>query len=208
MQYVTGPRARSPRAQRRAAVPGRPPQARAVGGGRVLYPGNPSRGHEAPLPGALLLPPQRAKPARKSVRCGIGDGPPRPHPPRSRQRGSWRRPSEPRTGGGGRESARPRTRLTEARGPPPGAPLCRPHSVQSQLARACTVELVTGNHVHTPLAHGKRAAGPSCLPQRWTVGAGRVPNPGHASLRHEAPAPGRPRAAPAALKASSQDLAM
>ena len=92
--------------------------------------------------------------------------------------------------------------------PHPGASLCRPDSAQSQLARACTVELVTGHHVHTPLAHGKRAAGPGCLPQRWTVGAGRVSDPGHASVRNEAPPPGRPRAAPAALEASSQELAL
>ena len=35
----------------------------------------------APPPGTLMPPPQRAKPARKSARCGVGDGSPRPHPP-------------------------------------------------------------------------------------------------------------------------------
>ena len=38
-------------------------------------------GRRRPPPGALVQPPQHAKPARKSARCGVGDGSPRPHPP-------------------------------------------------------------------------------------------------------------------------------
>ena len=38
-----------------------------------------------------------------------------------------------RTSGWGWESARPRTPHTQARGAPPRAPSCRPHSVQSKL---------------------------------------------------------------------------
>ena len=45
---------------------------------RPLTPHTQARG--AP-PGTLMLPPQRAKPARKSAGCGVGDGSPRPHPP-------------------------------------------------------------------------------------------------------------------------------
>ena len=40
------------------------------------------------LSDALMPPPQRATPARKSVRCGVGNGPPHPHPPRPWKKGS------------------------------------------------------------------------------------------------------------------------
>ena len=36
-----------------------------------------------------MLPPERAKPAHKSVHCRVGDGPHSPHPPRPRKR--WQR---------------------------------------------------------------------------------------------------------------------
>ena len=61
--------------------PGSPPRGRAVGGGRAPDPGSPTPRQEAPPPGALVPPPQHAKPARKSARCGVGDGSPGPHPP-------------------------------------------------------------------------------------------------------------------------------
>ena len=46
------------------------------------------------------------------------------------------------------ESARPWTHLTEAPGAPE-APLSRDHSTQSQLARVCTMGLLTGVCVHS-----------------------------------------------------------
>ena len=46
---------------------------RVVGGGRAPDPGRPTPRQEAPPPGALVPPPQRAKPARKSARCGVGE---------------------------------------------------------------------------------------------------------------------------------------
>ena len=57
------------------------------------------------------------------------------------------------------------------------APLCRPHSAQSQLARVCTVGLVTGPLVRTLSAQRKRAAVPDHLLQGRAGRAGRVPNP-------------------------------
>ena len=65
----------------RAQQPGSPPEGRAVGGGRAPDPGRPTPRQEAPPAGTLMPPQQRAKPARKSARCGVGDGSPRPRPP-------------------------------------------------------------------------------------------------------------------------------
>ena len=83
--------------------------------------GRPTPRQEASPPGALAPPPQRAKPARKSARCGVGDGSPRPH---LRTHSQWvvgpgRTPE--RTSRRGWESARPRPPHTQARGAPPTA---------------------------------------------------------------------------------------
>ena len=61
-------------------------------------------------------------------------------------------------------------------GRPPWAPLFRPHSVQSQLARACAVALVTHPHARAARADRKRAAVPGSLSQGRAVGEGRVPS--------------------------------
>ena len=67
-------------------------------------PKHPSRRHETPpLPGASVPPPERSKPARKSLRCWGGDRSTRPHPPRPPKTESEPRPPAPRTGGWGRE---------------------------------------------------------------------------------------------------------
>ena len=70
---VTGPHASTPRTHSQWVVgPGRTPK-RTSGRGwesaRVRTPQTQARG--APPPGALEPPPQRAKPARKSARCGV-----------------------------------------------------------------------------------------------------------------------------------------
>ena len=79
---VTGPHARTPHTHSQWVVgPGRTPRGRVVGVGRAPDPGRPTPRQEAPSPGTLMPPPQRAKPARKSARGGVGDGSPRPHPP-------------------------------------------------------------------------------------------------------------------------------
>ena len=58
-----------------------------------------------------------------------------------REAGPGRTPES--TSGRGWESARPRTPHTQARGAPPRAPSNRPHSAQSQLARARAVRTVS-----------------------------------------------------------------
>ena len=87
-----------------------------------------------------MPPPQRAKPACKSARCGVGDRSPRPHPPHRQPVGCGPRPhaqtdersgrpqhvvSEPlqpaqRACSRGRGSARPQTPLATADGTPRG----------------------------------------------------------------------------------------
>ena len=126
-----------------------------------------------------MLRPQRAKPARKSVRCGISNWSPRRHPPRQRKGGSGPGPPAPRTGGWRRE----------ARGASPQAPLCHPKSAQSWLAGVCTVGLQTGPHAPRPRNHGKRATGPGRLSPGWAVRGERVCNPERPSQGHDAPPP-------------------
>ena len=80
-----------------------------------------------PNPGSLVPPPQRAKPARKSPRCLVGDGSPCPHPPHSQPVGSGPQQHAARMGGRAWESAQPRTPYTQVKGAlPPRAFLCRP----------------------------------------------------------------------------------
>ena len=56
--------------------------------GERLTPDAPRQGKRRPPPGALVPPPQRAKPARKSARCGVGDGSPCLHPRQPQPAGS------------------------------------------------------------------------------------------------------------------------
>ena len=241
-------------------------------------PGRPTPRQEAPPPGALVPPPQRAKPARKSARYGVGEGSPRPQPPhpqpvssgprpharkdewsgvkqcptvyaarQGKRRPPWAPSCRPhnaqsqhsraravglvtgphartprthsqwvvgpgrmpeRTSGRGWESARPRTPHTQARGAPPRAPSCRPHSAQSQLARARAVGLVTGPHARTPRTHSQWVVGPGRTPERtsgrgWESARPRTPHTKAGGAPH-----GHPHAAPTTRKASSQERAL
>ena len=190
MGFVTGPRAHTCRTHSRwVAGPGRKPQGRVVGRWRAPNSGSTS-GDECPPLGALLPPPKRARPARKSARCWVGDGSPRPHPPHSQPVGSRPRPHAPRTDGWAGESAQLRTPNSQARGSPPRLPFCCPHSAQSQLARARAVGLVTGPHAHAPRTDNQWVAGPGRTAQGRAVVRGRAPNPRRTTLRREAPPPG------------------
>ena len=128
-----------------------------------------------------MPPPQRARPARKRARCGVGDGSPRPHPPQPQPVGSGPRPharTDERSGLGERPSPdapHPGKRC------PSRAPSCRPHSAQSQLARARAVGLVTGPHARTPRTHSKWVVGPGRTPERtrgwrWESARPRTPH--------------------------------
>ena len=153
-------------------------------------PRHPTPRHEAPPPGALGQPPPRAKPARRSVRCGAVDGPPRPNRPRPQRTGRWPRPSAPMLGGFRKGECPTPDDPQGDTGLPPRAPSCRPHSAQSLLAGPCSVGLVTGPHAGTPRANKTRVTGPGGTPQRRTIGGGRVPDPQQPSRRREAPSHG------------------
>ena len=124
-----------------------------------------------------MPPPQRAKPARKSARCGVGDGFPRPHPPHPQPVGSgphphaqkdeWLRVGERPTP----DAAHPGKRR------PPRAPSCRPHSAQSQLARARAVGSVTGPHARPPRTGSQWVVGPGHTPERTSGRGWESPRP-------------------------------
>ena len=181
---------------------------REVGGGRAPDPGCPTPRQEAPPPGTLMPPPQRAKPARKSARCGVGDGSQRPHHPHPQPVGSGPRPharTDERSGVGERPSP---DAPHSGKRRPPRAPFRRPHSAQSQLARARAVGLVTGPHACTPRTHSQWVVGPGRTPKRtgargWESARPRTPH----TQAGGAP-PGHSHAAPTARKASSQERAL
>ena len=120
-------------------APAARPKGRVVGGGRAPVPGRPTPRQEAPPMGTLMPPPQRAKPARKSAPCGVGDRSPRPHFPHPQPVGSGPRPHA-RKDEWSSLGERP-TPDAPNRGKrlPPRAPSCRPHSAQRGLARARSV---------------------------------------------------------------------
>ena len=102
---VTGLHAQNPPPPWPAGVGPRQPAPRTGGSGRESAPPRTpvTEARCARPPDALVPPEQRAKPVRKSVRCGADDGSPRSHTPRPGKRGSGPRPSAPRSGvrGGG-----------------------------------------------------------------------------------------------------------
>ena len=208
MGLVTGPHARTPRSRSGWVVgPAARPKGRSVGVWGAPDLGRPTPRQEAPPTSTLVPPPQRAKPARKSARCGVGDGSPRPHPPHPQPVGSRPRPHARKdewSGVGERptpDAPHPGKRR------PPRAPCC-PHSAQRQRARARVVGLVTGPHARTPRTHSQWVVNPGRTPERtsgrgWESARSRTP---HTQARG-AP-PGRPRAAPTARKASSQERAL
>ena len=113
-----------------------------------------------------MPPPQRAKPARKSACCGVGDGSPYPHPLLPQPVGSGPRPHAPKDEWSGvGERPTPDAPDPGKRGPPE-APSCRPHSAQSQLARARAVGMVTGPHTRSPRTHSQWVVGLSRTPER------------------------------------------
>ena len=131
---------------------------------------------------------------------GLVTGPHARTPPHPQPVGSGPRQPAQRAGSRGRESARPRTPHTRAEGAPPWSPSCRPHSAQSQLARARAVGLVTGPHART-LPHPQLvASGP------WQP-AQRAGSRGWESARPRMPqtqARGAPRRAPSCRLHSAQ----
>ena len=160
-------------------------------GGQACVSAKPRRPHtqagDAPPRAPSCRPPKRAKPAREIARSGVGDRSPHPHPSHPQPVGSGPRPHAPRMGGGATASTQPRTPRIQARGAPPWAPSCHPHSAQSQLARARAVGLVADPHAQPPRSHSQWVAGPGRTIQGHAVGRPRAPNPGRPTPRQETP---------------------
>ena len=107
--------------------PGSPPRGRAVGGGTAPDPGRPAFRQQAPPRGTLMPSPQHAR-ARA---VGLVTGPHARTPPHPQPVGSGPRLPAQRAGSRVRESARPRTPHTQARGAPPGHPQAAPTARKS-----------------------------------------------------------------------------
>ena len=207
---VTGPHTRTP-PHPQPVGSGPRPHARAderSGVGECPTPDPPPPRQDATPLGTLMLPAQRAKPARKSARCGVGDGSPRrqslhPQPVGS---GPWPHAGREEWSGIGERPTRDAPHPGKRR--PPRAPTCCPHSAQSLLARARAVGLVTGPHTRTPSTLSQWVVGPGRKPERtsgqgWESARPRTP---HTQARG-APL-GHPHAAPTARKACSQERAL
>ena len=139
-------------------------------------------------PGTLMPPPQRAKPARKSARCGVGDRSPRPHPPRTYSQwvvgpGS---PPRGRAVGGGRapDPGRPTPRQ-EA--PPPGRPRAAPTARKASSKERALWGWWRVPTPAPPRTQSQWVAGPGSPPRGRAVGGGRAPNPERPTPRAEAP---------------------
>ena len=79
---------------------------------------------------------------------------------------------------------------------PPRAPSCRPHSAQSELARARAVGFVTGPHARTSLHPQPVGSGPRQPAQGAGSRGGRAPDTGRPTPRQEAPPPREPSCRP------------
>ena len=154
------------------------------------HPGCPTRRQEAPPLGRPCAAPQRAKPAGKSARCGIGGGSPYPHTPQPQPVG-WRPPPHsPRRGGGTWVSAHPWTPHTKARAPPPppGRPRAAPQRAKpARKSARCGIDggsprpqppqpqpVGSGQRPHTPKTGGREC---------------RALHVGRPTLRQEIPPP-------------------
>ena len=135
---------------------------------------------------------------------GLVTGPHGRNPPHPQPVGSGPRQPAQRAGSRGWESARPRTPDTQARGAPPGHPHAAPTACKS--AR-CGVG--DGSRRPHPPPHPQPAgSGPRQPAQRagswgWESARPRMPH-----TQAGGAFPGRPRAAPTARKASSQERAL
>ena len=151
-----------------------------------------------------MPPPQRAKTARKSAHCGVGDGSPHLHTPHSQPVGSGPRPHARKDEWSGVEERPTPDAPHPGKRRPPRAPSCRPYSAQSQLARVRTVGLVTGPHARTPRTHSQWVVGPGRRPERTSGRGWESARPRTPCTQARVAPPGRPHAAPTAGQASAQ----
>ena len=203
---VTGRHTCTPRTNSQWVLgPGSTPQRTSGRGWEGARPQTPHIEARGPPPRHPRAAPTACKASSQERALWVADGSPRPHLPHPKPVGSGPRPHAPKDGQSGvgerptPDASRPGKRR------PPQARSCRPHSAQSQLARAHAVGSVTGPHARIPRTHSQWVVGPGSTPQRpcdrgWESARPRTP---HTQARGAAP--GRPLAAPTARKASSQE---
>ena len=159
---MTGSYARNPRTHcHRVVGPGRTPKRTSGRGWESARPRTPHtkpRGAPPRAPSCRLHSAQSQLARARAVGLKTGSYARTPRTNSQWVVGPGRTPE--RTRGRGWESACPRTPHTQARATPPPSPLCRPHSAQSQVARARAVRLVTGPHIRTPLQPQPVGSGP------------------------------------------------
>ena len=146
---------------------------------------------EAPPPDTHTPPPERAEPARKSARCGVGDGSPCPHPPQAQQVGIGPRPharADERSGVG--ECLSPNAPHPD-KSRPPRAPTSRPHSAQKPALKSARCRVGDGSPRPLPRTNSQWAVGPGRTPEctggrGWESARPRTPHqqargatPGH-----------------------------
>ena len=202
---MNGPHARTPCTHSQWVVgPGRTPERTSCRGWESARPRTPYTQARGAPPGH----PHAAPTARKSVRFGVGDSSPCPHPPHPQPVGSRPRPhARTDEGSGVGERSSPDAPHPGKRRRP-RATSCRPHSAQNQLARARAVGLVTGPHARGPRTHSQWVVGPGRTPER-TRGQGRESaRPWTPLPKATGAPPGHPHAAPTARKAGSQERAL
>ena len=188
------------------ADPNSPPSGRAVGGETAPDLRHPSQWWKAPPPGTPFRPPQRATPDRRGARCGAGAGSPRPHRPHPGHTGRGTpaaRPGGRAVGGGRAPDLRRPSRWWKA--PPPGTPICHPHSEQRRPARVHAVGLVLGPHARTDRTRDTRVAEPRLpAPEDGRPGEGQRLTPDAPHNGGRQPPWGRPSATPTASNAGPQ----
>ena len=174
----------------------RTPTARPVGGqfreGERLTTDAPRNGGRHPPGNALLPPPQRATPARKSARCGASAGSPRPHRPHPGHTCRGTPATRPRgqTAGGGTapDTRRPSQRWQAS---PPGDGPPPPPRHAAPTGHAGQGDSVWPPHQHAR-AHSTWVADPNSPPSGRAVGGGGAPDLRRPSQRWKAPPPGTP----------------
>ena len=168
---ATGPHAGIPRTHSQWVVgPGRTPERTRGRGWESACPWTPHTQARGAPPGH----PHAAPTARKSARCGVGDGSPRPHPPHPQPVGSGahthtrahsRWPASPCSPPRGRAAGRggapdPRRPSQRRTAPPPGTPYRHPNGAQRRPARAHAVGPVLGPCARTDRTRDTRVAEP------------------------------------------------
>ena len=137
---VTGPHARTPRTHSQWVVgPGLTPEWTRGRGSESARPRTPYTQVRGAPPRAFSCRLHSAQSQPAEARCGVGDGSTRTHPTHPQPVGSGSRPHARKDEWSG-VGERPTPDVPHpGRRRPPRAPSCRPHSAQSQLARARAV---------------------------------------------------------------------